>query len=187
MKSLRTISLMALVAIVFASVAQAAPTVSIRIGDGSWDNAQVRPNAFTDLYISLSGVDASINAVEYKVNLPQNMAVIVNSFAFPGAIDFGSSATGSAIGFGECVPLYQVSQGHDDLVVHTMTVYAIGTFDPSPITLTAFEGGTDSPATPRYSTCNGQAMALSSSGAIIESTTGVPNDGSTWGAIKSLY
>lgn len=186
MKSLRTISFVALLAIMVASVAHAAPTVNARIGDGHWDVAQVHPNTQHDLHIILTGVEDSINAIEYKVNLPQDVAVLSNTYGFPGALDFGG-ANGNAIGFGQCVPLFQVSQGADDLVVHTIRIYALGSFASSPITLTAFEGGTDNPTTPRYATCNGTTVDLSVSGAMLESTTGVPSDSNSWGAVKAMY
>ena len=188
MKSLRTFSTLVLVALVMmASAASAEPTVSLRIGDDNWEAATIRPNQQVDLNIYLSGIDASINAVEYKVNLPGDLIVMSNTYGFPGALDFGNASTvGNAIGFGECVAVLQVTQGHPDLLVHTMRVFSLGYCDLSPITLTAFEGGSDSPTTPRYSTCGGAAMSLASSGAQIAVTT-VPNDSDSWGAVKALY
>ena len=188
MKSLRTISMMAFAAaVLFASVAQAAPTASVRIGDQLWDAATVKPNQQFDVHIVLSGFDASVNAVEYKVNMPNDFAVISNSYGFSGALDFGSTTgSGNAIGFGECVPMFQVSQGSDDVIVHTIRLFSMGFVDLSPITLSAFEGGSDDPTSPRYSTCGGPALDMESEGAMIAVTT-VSNEGDSWGAVKALY
>jgi len=195
MKNLRTIPILALVAIMVASVAQAAPTVSIFFsmddGEETWDDTMMHEGQRRDIHVVLSGFDASVNAVEYKINLPAELGVIGTEYAFAGALDLGtghaSSGTGTAVGFGECYPLYQVTNGTADLVVQKLTVYSFGSIARQEITVTAFEGGGDSPTEPRYSLCDGTLEDLASESAWIEVTAAVPSDANSWGAIKSLY
>lgn len=191
MKSLRTISLLALVAIMVASVASAAPTISVRVAlpDGAefWDDAQVHPNQQRDLVVILGDVAEPINAVEYKINLPQNVLVLGNTYGFDGAVDFGGghtgSGTGSAIGFGDCYPASSVN----DQVVHSMRIMAVGAFARQEITVTAFEGGGDVAAAPRYNSCSNVTVSLVPSSTWLESTTAVDAGDSSWGAVKALY
>jgi len=186
MKSLRTISLLAVAAtVLFASVAQAAPTVALYIGDENHEAATIKPNTPTPLNIYVEGIDDTIFSVEYKVGLPSDLLVVSNTY-YPGALDFGSSANGAAIGIGECISSFQETMGHDPLWVHTITVYSLGFLDATDITVGPYEGYATDPATPRYSDCGGNIKPLDGKGATI-AVTSVSNGEDSWGAVKSLY
>ena len=188
MKSLRTISLLAVVAtVLIASAAQAVPTgtLAVYIGDENHEAATIKPNTPTPLNIYVEGIDDTIYAVDYKIGLPPDLLVMSNTY-YPGALDFGSSSNGASIGLGECISSFQWTMDHEPLWVHTITVYSLGYFDATDITVGAYEGYQTTQPGPTYADCNGNLRLLSSKGATI-AVTSVSNDENSWGAVKSLY
>ena len=190
MKSLRTIPFLALVALMLVSgVAQAEPTVAIYVGDENWSDATIPKGRAVNLHVYLEGIDVSANAVEYKVNLPADMFVLSLSYPFTNAIMLGDGSVGYAIGFGQCVPSFQVSGSDGPLHVQTIEVYSLNYFPRAEISLSDYQypaNSTEDPIAPRYSDCQGNLYDLQTKSAFI-ATTAVDNDESSWGAVKSLY
>lgn len=183
MKTLRKIALLTVLAsTVFASVAQAAPTIGVYFGEQKWPWFTAAPNQPFDIWVIVKDVDSTIDGVEYKLNLP--VQVIITSLGFSeDYLRIGSSSMGYAVALGECIPSF----GDHEVVVQRMQAYAFGTFPQFDVTLTAFESPQpENPTAPRYSNCVGDLFDLDTEGGVLVGTT-VDNEAASFGAIKALY
>lgn len=197
MKNLITILTLALVAVVaFAPAAQAAPTAKILFSvDGDptlYPIVNVNSGDYLNVHVALSGFDAAVNALEYKLNLLSGMGVTGHTYPFANPIDLMSGPSLSAshyFGFGECFPVIQESGNTpDNFVVHSVRVYIMGHFDRSAVTLTAAEGlGSVSSSFPKYVTCDGQEHDIYTVNYGFVTSSTVDNADESFGAIKALY
>lgn len=182
MKTLRTIALFTVLAsVLFAAGAKAAPTIGVYFGPDQMPWKTAAPNQPFQIWVILKDIESTIDAVEYKLNLPTQ--VVVTDLGFPdGGIRIGSSSTGYAFGIGSCVPAFNGLE----VVVQQMTAYAFTLFPEFNVTITAYEGQQVTPAAPRFSNCHGTITDLQSDNGILVGTT-TATDASSFGAIKALF
>lgn len=182
MKTLRTIALFTVLAsMLFAAGAQAAPTIGVYFGADQTPWKTAAPNQPFDIWVILKDIDNTVNAVEYKLNLPTQ--VIISNPGWPaGVIQIGAPSTGYAVALGECVPAFNGLE----VVVQHMTAYVFTLFPEFNVTLTAYEGQQVTPAAPRFANCNGTITNLQAdNGILIGTFTGT--DSASFGAIKALF
>lgn len=182
MKTLRTIALLTVLAsFLFAAGAQAAPTIGVYFGPNQMPWKTAAPNQPFDIWIIVKDIESTIDAVEYKLNLPTQ--VIVTDLGFPSAgIRIGSGSTGWAYGLGACVPAFNGME----IVIQQMSAYAFTLFPEFDVTITAYEGQQVTPAAPRFSNCHGSIVDLDTEGGILIGTT-TSSEAVSFGAIKALY
>jgi hypothetical protein len=183
MKTLRKIALLTVMAsTLFTTVAQAAPTIGVYFGEEKWPWLTAAPNQPFDIWVIVRNVEGTINAVDYKLNLPDK--VIITDMGFGDSyLHLGSPSTGFAVGLGSCM----VSLGDDEIVVQRIRAYVFSTFPQTAVTLTAFEGSQqESPTAPRYSNCAGGIFDMDTEDGILVGTT-VDNEAASFGAVKALY
>ena len=184
MKSLRTILLLTLAVFVLAAPMAQAQTIGVYFGPDQASNARVQPFKEFKIWVILSQIEDSVNAVEYKMTLPAQVAVL-DAGMYPGSVDFGNEAQGIALGLGECVNVYTAPGLSETLVIAEMTVMAVQEFGDFNITLTAFTGGEAPGSVPRYSSCDHNLVDMVVSDGILASS--VATDETSWGAVKSLF
>lgn len=186
MKTLRTFfAVSLLVSLLAASTAMAAPTLSVYFGPNQESNSLAQTGTPFKIWIVMSEINDTVNAVEYKLNLPPEV-VITDDGLYPGAIDLGNATTGSAIGLPECLTVFDAIAGSETLVVAEMTAVTVSDFGASAVTLTPFTGSPQDPATaPRFSNCDGALTNLLPNNGTLSSS--VPTESESWSAVKSLY
>lgn len=183
MKTLRKIALLTVLAsTLLATAAQAAPTIGVYFGQQKWPWFTAAPNQPFDIWVVVKDVNNTIDAVDYKLNLP--VQVIITDLGFAdGYLRIGTSSTGYAVGLGDCVPSF----GDDEVVIQHMTAYVFSTFPQFNVTFSGFQGSSqESPAAPRYSNCSGGIFDLDTEGGILVGTT-VDTEAQSFGAVKALY
>jgi hypothetical protein len=188
MKTLRTLFAVTLVVtLLAASTAMAqGPTISVYFGPNQESVSQAQTGTQFKIWIVLSNINDTVNAVEYKLTLPPEVA-IVDPGLYPGAIDVGNASTGSAIGLPECLPVFDsMDPMYQTLVVAEMTAVAVADFPAFNVTITEFTGSPQDPGTaPRYSNCESQLTNLTPEGGTLQSSVG--SESASWSAVKSLY
>ena len=188
MKTLRTMAA-ALALVALATVtAGAAPTIGVYFDDQMQiDQTAVDPLQQFNIYVILSSINDRIDAVEYRLNLPPQVAVTGTTFGGAQPLDLGSSQHGTLLGLGSCENVYDALQGQETFVVAVLQAIAVTTFESTPITITKFTGGTEAPSVnaPRYSSCDNQVYEMSTTQASL--TGGVATLDRSFGAVKALF
>jgi len=188
MKTLRTMAAaVALVALAAVS-AGAAPTIGVYFDDQMASNqVAVDPMQQFDIYVIMSTIDDRVDAVEYKLNLPSQVAILNTTYGGANPLDLGSSEHGTLLGLGNCQNIYDALTGFETFVVAHLEAMAVTTFDASPITLTKYTGGAEAPSVnaPRYANCDDQVVEMETSNAQL--TGGVATFSSSFGSVKALY
>jgi hypothetical protein len=182
MKSLRTITAVALAVCLCASLAQAG-NIGVYFDNTATNAVATKPvNQMFNMYICLTDVQNMLTAVEYKVNLPAELIVLGESFA--GNFHNGSgSSSGVQVGLGDCVILFQPT---DVLVVSTMQAITLQPFATRTITVSQWplpNGG----SFPRYSTCGAEPQLIDLAPQEAQLTAAVAADSESWGAVKALF
>jgi hypothetical protein len=187
MKNLRALFAVSfVVALLVAASAMAAPTITVSFGPNQDINSQAKTLNPFKIWVVMSNINDTVNAVEYKINLPAEV-VVQDPGLFPGAIDLGSASTGSAIGLPACQTVYDVmGSQYDHLVVAEMTAIAVSDFPSFNVTVTPFTGSPQDMGTaPRYSNCDGVLTNLTPVSGTLSSS--VPGESSSWSQVKALY
>lgn len=188
MKTLRTFAVALSLVAMAAVTAGAAPTIGVYFDDQmASTQTAVDPNEPFDIYVIMSTVDDRIDAVEYKLNLPSQVAVMNTNYGGANPLDLGSSQHGTLLGLGNCQNIYDGLQGFETFVVAHLEAIAVTTFDATPITLTKYTGGAEAPSVnaPRYSSCDNNVVEMETSNAQL--TGGVATFSSSFGSVKALY
>lgn len=187
MKTLRTLFAVTLmVTLLAASTAMAqSPTISVFFGPNQDSNSLAQTGTPFKIWVVLSHVNDSVNAVEYKLNLPPEVAII-DAGLYDGAINVGNASDGFAIGLPECIPVFDNLAAYQNLVVNEMTALAVAPFAAFNVTITEFTGSPQDPGeTPRYSNCDGVLGNLAVENGTLSASVGV--EAESWTAVKSLY
>lgn len=188
MKSLIKSVALAVVGLAFvASSASAAGTIGLYFQqDGNVSRHYAQPSETFKVYVAVKSLETTMDAVEYKVNLPANVIVLGREFTSDNAVNVGNTAQGTAVGIGECRPVVSGS-AYEVYVVETITCMTMGSFAVDDITLTKFEGGGNdsnpSITGPRFSDCNSIQTFTNVENAQLSSS--VSAESSSWGEVKA--
>lgn len=180
-----------LTVLAMASIAGAAGTLGVYFDTAYSQNAdQVNPFEPFNLYVVLHGVDSGVSGVEYKLNLPANVAVTSAVYAGENPIAIDNPAYGTAVGFGSCELALSVLS-HDYVIVATLGAITLGEFGNEPISLDPYINIQDPATMPRWADCqSGQNQQIWSVDTVENATllsSTVPLDGASWGSVKSLF
>ncbi len=183
MKTLRTILAVAAIACV------ASPVMAANIGvyfdeAATSTSTTVEINTIFEIYIVMSDVNDTVDAVEYKKVLPPGLIVVANDFWGDNSINIGNATDGEVVGLGECVAVFDVLPGNEMMVVETIFARALApivnfTLDLGPYT------GPSGGSVPRYSDCDSNVLDMTVSTASL--STAVPTFKESFGAVKALY
>jgi len=189
MKSLRMSVALAAVALVLAAVpALAAPTIGVYFdAAAAVQSRNVQPNTLFHVYVVLSNVNDTVDAVEYKLNLPASVVILSTQWPTSNAINFGSDANGVQVGVGECALVYDSLPGYETYQVADMTCMALAPFTATDITITKYLGGAfaDQVNAPQYSDCNSNLTEMAVSNGSLSSA--VPAASASWGSVKAVF
>ncbi len=187
MKTLRTLFAVSfVVALLVATSAMAAPTISVLFGPNQDAAAQAKTLRPFKIWVVMSNINDTVNAVEYKLNLPPEI-VVLDPGLFPGSVNFGNATVGNALGLPACQTVFDVlAPEFQKLVVAEMTVIAVSPFASANVTLTPFTGSPqDMGVAPRYSNCNGTLTNLTPVAGSLSAAVAV--EPMRWSQVKALY
>jgi hypothetical protein len=185
MKTLRMFAAFALVAMSLFAVSAEAQEISVLFGDEMASSKQVKLFEAFKISIVVSNIDDTIGAVEYKLNLPENVAVTRTDF-WPDALDL-SGPDGTALALGECVIMVDAPNIDQAITVATIEAIAVNTFASTEVTLTEFTGTPANPATaPRYANCQDQLVNLTPVDGVLQGVT-VDTEASSFSKVKALF
>lgn len=189
MKTLSMFAVFALVAMSLGAVSAGAGEIAVYFGSEMGSSMQVKPFVPFDIQIVVQNIDDSINAVEYKLNLPAEVVVQDENYWNGTTLVIGGpqAAVGTAIALGECVQMFEGSGLPTSIVVATLQAITVDTFSESAVTLTEFTGTPSNPGTaPRYSSCGSVITNLSPVDGTLEGVT-VPTTATSFSKVKSLF
>lgn len=180
-----------LTVLAMATIASGAGTIGVYFDTDYSQNAeQVNPFEAFNIYVVLHGVDSGVSGVEYRLNLPANVAVTSAVYAGENPLVLDNATWGTAVGFGNCELALQVLN-HDYVIVATLGAITLGEFGNSPITLSPYVNPQDQAAMPQWADCaSGQNQGLWEVDFVENATllsSSVPLDGASWGSVKSLF
>lgn len=186
MKTLRMFALMTLVATsLFAAQAQAGE-ISVFFGAEMASAKQVKPLVPFQISVVVSNIDDTIGAVEYKLNLPANVAIQGSTYwnGTPLVLD---GPDGTAIALAECVNMINLPDFPQQITVAVLDAIALDTFAETSVTLSEFTGTPSNPGTaPRYASCQDELVNLTPVDGTLAGVT-VPTEATSFSKVKSLY
>jgi hypothetical protein len=188
MKTLRMFAVFALVAMSLFAVTADAQEISVFFGTEMASTKQVKPMELFDISIVVSNINDNLNAVEYSLNLPANVAIVGSSYWNGTGLVF-DGPDGTAIALGECVVVADIPGYSTSITVASLQAIAMDTFGQTPNTLTeyTYPGTPPNPATtPRYSNCSAQSVDLTAVNGSLQGVT-VPTEASSFSKVKSLF
>jgi hypothetical protein len=186
MKTLRMFAVFALVAMSLFAVTADAQEISVFFGTEMASTKQVKPMELFDISIVVSNINDNMNAVEYALNLPANVAIVGSSY-WNGTGLVLDGPDGTAIALGECVVVADIPGYSTSITVANLQAIALDTFGQTPITLTEYTGTPSNPGTaPRYSNCSAQLVNLTAVNGSLQGVT-VPTEASSFSKVKSLF
>ncbi len=191
MKSLRLFGLTLLV-LLMAVPAMAAGNIGIFFDtDGTVDNMFFERGVPFNVHIVMYNVDDGVGAVEYKLNLPDEVVVLdqqylEGAYVFPYMQQSEGATVGVQIGFGRCFYMGDTSPYVPDLVVETVVCYSLVDIDNATISLEGFPGDSGY-IVPRYADCTQTADLHELTPTPATFSVAVPSESPSWGSVKALF
>ncbi|RKZ10563.1 hypothetical protein DRQ53_05725 [bacterium] len=189
MKTLRMFAVFAVVAMSLFAVAAEAQEIAVYFGSEMSSTKQVKSFEPFDVMIVVDGIDDTINAVEYKLNLPDDIIVMGSQYWNGTTLVIGgaNAVDGTAVALGECVNLAEALGEQTSIVVATLEAMAVNTFSQAAVTISEFTGTPSNPATaPRYNNCVNNQVYLTPVNGTLQGVT-VPTEQSSFSRVKSLF
>jgi hypothetical protein len=185
MKTLRMFAVFALVAMSLFAVTAEAQEITVSFGNEFASSKQVKMFQPFSIFITVSNIDDTIGAVEYSLNLPENIVVTASQY-WNGTGLVLDGVDGTAIALGECVNMVDSPGIDQEIVVAQFEAIAVNTFAQTEVTLTEYNYPTAPATAPRYANCNDVLVDLSPVGGTLEGVT-VPTDATSFSKVKSLF
>jgi len=184
MKNLRMFAMLALVAMTLFAVTAEAQEISVLFGTEMASSKQVKPFEAFDISIVVSNINDTIGAVEYSLNLPENVVITASNY-WNGTDLVIDGIDGTAIALGECVTMVDAPGIDQEITVASFEAIAVNTFASTSVTLTEYNSGANTTA-PRYANCQDQLVELTPADGTLQGVT-VPTEATSFSKVKSLF